>query len=158
MTDKGMGILLIFVAMALVLVSAFALNAETRARDYKIELMRANLDKAGLNGLCKSLIEQKFAPPNYNTLDYAVNLPDNMTVAIKVNYLKNHILSPKQGHELVRLHKEAIAEITLEEWTSYRDFKPLKEVGLKDFDDPNEKANLLLHKIQHQALKDNPPE
>ena len=97
---------------------------KTKARGLELELRKVNLDRNGLNGLCKSLIEQKFAPPNYNTLDYGINLPDGMSVAIKVNYVKEHIISPRQGHELMRLHKEAIAEITHEEWTSYRDFKP----------------------------------
>lgn len=115
-------IIICVLLFCILLLACGLMSAEDKIKELRVELRRVNLDKAGLNGLCGALIDQKYDKP-YNTLNYEVNLPDAMTVAIEVNYSKNHILSPVQGYELVRIHKEAIAEITLEEWTKYGEWK-----------------------------------
>lgn len=115
---------IVFVVLSLmVFVLAFLLlETEKKNRELKVELKRVNLDKAGLNGLCGALIDQKYKK-NYNSLDYEVNLPDGMTVAIKVNYFKDYTFSPVQELQLMRIHKEAIAEITHEEWNKHGEWK-----------------------------------
>lgn len=118
-SEKGMGILLMFVGLALVFVSGLALSAEVKVKELRLELRRVNLDRGGLNGLCKALIEQKYNPP-YSTFAYGLILPDGMTVEIEINHQKDYILSQLQRYKLVRFHKEAIAKITHEEWTSYK--------------------------------------